>query len=84
MPESRAVERSIEPGNSAVCPVCGETVKFKARTQGRQVIANIYVNDAWDRRKHCPVGCSPSPHAPLGPPGRCAPSPRATHGAKGE
>ena len=44
MPESRAVERSIEPGNSAVCPVCGETVKFKARTQGRQIIANIYVN----------------------------------------
>ena len=68
MPESRAVERSIEPGNSAVCPVCGETVKFKARTQGRQVIANIYVNDVWDRVEHYHVECYTEAGQPFGEP----------------
>lgn len=68
MSESRAVERSIEPGNSAVCPVCGETVKFKARTQGRQVIANIYVNGSWDRVEHYHVDCYAQAGEPYGEP----------------
>ena len=44
---SRAVERPIEAGNSAVCAHCGTAVKFVARQQLRQVIANVYDNGVW-------------------------------------
>ena len=54
---SRAVNRSIEPGNSAVCPHCGQTVKFQARVQGRQVICNVYVDGKWDRVEHYHTEC---------------------------
>ena len=46
---SRAVIRTVEAGNSAVCTWCGEPVKFKAKLRLLQVIANVYVDGAWNR-----------------------------------
>lgn len=63
---SRAVTRTIEPGNSAICAHCGTPVKFVARTQGRQVIANVYVNDTWDRVEHFHADCYTEAGKPYG------------------
>ena len=64
--ESRAVTRTIEPGNSAVCVHCGTPVKFIARTQGKQVIANVYVDGAWDRVEHFHADCYDEADQPYG------------------
>ena len=50
--DSRAVVRPIEPGNSALCAHCGAPVKFVARAQLRQVIANVYSDGTWLRVEH--------------------------------
>ena len=55
--QSRAVERLVEPGNSATCAHCGAPVKFVARVQHRQVIANVYVAGTWDRVEHYHYDC---------------------------
>ena len=68
MPESRAVIRTIEPGNDADCARCGSAVKFVARTQGRQVIANVYVDRRWDRVEHFHADCYDRAGQPYGPP----------------
>jgi len=57
MKTSRAVERPIEPGNSAMCTFCGAQVKFVARAQLRQVIANVYVDGTWARVEHYHAEC---------------------------
>jgi hypothetical protein len=54
---SRAVVRSIEPGNDAICEHCGEQLKFVARSKGSQVIANVYVDGRWDRVEHYHDAC---------------------------
>ena len=63
---SRAVTRTIEPGNSAVCAHCGAPVKFVARTQGRQVIANVYVDGTWARVEHFHAECYDQANKPYG------------------
>jgi hypothetical protein len=63
---SRAVVRFIEPGNDAVCELCGEQVKFVARSKGRQVIANVYVDERWDRVEHYHDSCYDSAGEPYG------------------
>ena len=55
--KSRAVERQVEPGNSAVCAHCGAPVKFVARAQLRQVIANVYERGRWVRVEHYHADC---------------------------
>ncbi len=55
--QSRAVERLVEPGNSAMCAHCAAPVKFVARSQHRQVIANVYVGNTWDRVEHYHYDC---------------------------
>lgn len=55
--QSRAVERLVEPGNSAMCAHCRAPVKFVARSQHRQVIANVYVDNTWDRVEHYHYAC---------------------------
>jgi hypothetical protein len=65
---SRAVERSIEAGNSAVCVHCHEPVKFVARAHLRQVIANVYVDGAWDRVEHFHSDCYELAGYPYGEP----------------
>jgi hypothetical protein len=66
MSESRAVTRTIEPGNSAICVHCGAPVKFVARAQGRQVIANVYVDGNWDRVEHFHADCYEEAKQPYG------------------
>ena len=66
MSESRAVTRTIEPGNSAICVHCGAPVKFVARAQGRQVIANVYKDGAWDRVEHFHADCYGEAGEPYG------------------
>jgi hypothetical protein len=63
---SRAVVRFIEPGNDAVCERCGEQVKFVARSKDRQVIANVYVDERWDRVEHYHEGCYEAAGEPYG------------------
>ena len=74
MTQSRAVIRSIEPGNSALCIHCGAPVKFVARAQLRQVIANVYVKGTWDRVEHFHADCYDEAGTPYGP--ATAPPPR--------
>lgn len=73
-PRSRAVERLVEPGNSAVCAKCDAPVKFVARAQHRQVIANVYVASTWDRVEHyhydCYLEAGQAYGAPSRPPSR--------------
>jgi len=64
---SRAVLRTIEPGNSATCPVCRLIVKFQARTQGKQVIANVYEDGTWQRVEHYHEVCYQEAGEPYGP-----------------
>jgi hypothetical protein len=66
--KSRAVERTVEPGNSAVCAHCGAPVKFVARAQLRQVIANVYTDGAWSRVEHFHSECYGEAGAPYGEP----------------
>ena len=65
--DSRAVERPVEPGNSAMCTHCGAPVKFVARAQLRQVIANVYVEGTWDRVEHYHQDCYVEAGQPYGP-----------------
>jgi hypothetical protein len=67
MSQSRAVVRHIEPGNSANCAHCGAPVKFVARAQLRQVIANVYVDGSWDRVEHFHADCYGEAGEPYGP-----------------
>ncbi len=64
--QSRAVTRLIEPGNAASCAHCGEAVKFTAKTQRQQVIANVYVNGRWDRVEHFHSECYDEAGRPYG------------------
>jgi hypothetical protein len=66
LPVSRAVVRFIEPGNDAVCERCREQIKFLARSKGRQVIANVYVDERWDRVEHYHDECYQEAGEPYG------------------
>jgi hypothetical protein len=65
-PVSRAVLRRVEAGNTATCAHCGEPVKFTAKTQRQQVIANVYVNGRWDRVEHYHSECYDEAAQPYG------------------
>jgi hypothetical protein len=65
--KSRAVLRLIEPGNNASCEQCGTAVKFQARVQLRQVIANIYDAGVWLRVEHFHAECYQEAGQPYGP-----------------
>lgn len=65
--KSRAVGRPVEPGNSAMCAHCGAPVKFVARAQLRQVIANVYENGVWARVEHYHADCYTDAEEPYGP-----------------
>lgn len=67
--ESRAVERAIEPGNTASCAFCGSPVKFTAKSQLRQVIANVYEDGSWSRVEHFHAECYRRAGEPYGVPG---------------
>ena len=62
---TRAVLRRVEAGSMALCAGCGEHVKFAAKLNRLQVIANVYVDAKWDRVEHFHQECyedGGSPH----------------------
>jgi hypothetical protein len=65
---SRAVVRQVEPGNTATCAQCGAPIKFAARTQARQVIANLYTEGVWVRVEHYHSDCYQDAGEPYGEP----------------
>ena len=68
MTESRAVVRTVEAGNSAICAHCGVQVKFVARAQLRQVICNVYEDGVWQRVEHFHADCYLEASEPYGEP----------------
>lgn len=64
--KSRAVERSVEAGNSAGCAACGEPIKFVAKERLRQVIANVYEAGVWKRVEHFHHECYLTAGEPYG------------------
>lgn len=58
--------RPVDPGNDADCAHCGDPVKFAARHQRRQVIANVYVDGRWDRVEHFHEDCYDAAGSPYG------------------
>jgi hypothetical protein len=66
--KSRAVVRAIEPGCAATCVKCDEPVKFIARLNGRQVIANVYEDGRWNRVEHFHFECYVEAGQPYGEP----------------
>lgn len=54
---TRAVVRTIEPGNSMACTGCSQPVKFRAGKRGKRVIANVYDHGVWDRVEHWHLIC---------------------------
>jgi hypothetical protein len=64
--KSRAVVRTVEAGNTAVCVSCGEPVKFAAKTRRQQVICNVYVKGKWDRVEHFHAECYAEAGEPYG------------------
>ena len=67
MTKSRAVIRTVEAGNSAMCTHCGAQVKFVARAQLKQVIANVYDDGVWERVEHYHIDCYENADRPYGP-----------------
>jgi hypothetical protein len=65
---SRAVLRRVEAGSMALCTGCGEQVKFAAKQQRQQVIANVYVHGRWDRVEHFHDDCYVRASQPYGAP----------------
>jgi hypothetical protein len=65
---SRAALRRVEAGNLAVCVACDEQVKFAAKLNRMQVIANVYVDGRWDRVEHFHEECYLAAGAPYGEP----------------
>lgn len=63
---SRAVQRRVEAGSSVMCATCDEQVKFAAKQNRQQVIANVYVDGHWDRVEHYHADCYDSAGAPYG------------------
>lgn len=66
MTKSRAVIRTVEAGNSAMCSHCGAQVKFMARAQLKQVIANVYDAGVWKRVEHFHADCYTEANEPYG------------------
>ncbi len=66
--QSRAVTRAIEPGCAATCARCDQPVKFIARVNGRQVIANVYESGRWQRVEHFHYECYEEAESPYGEP----------------
>jgi len=67
-PTSRAALRRVEAGNLAICVHCDEQVKFAAKVNRMQVIANVYVDGRWDRVEHFHEECYELASAPYGEP----------------
>lgn len=63
---SRAVLRRVEAGSSEYCAACDEQVKFAAKQNRHQVIANVYVDGRWNRVEHYHSACYEAAGEPYG------------------
>jgi hypothetical protein len=63
---SRAVLRRVEPGSMSLCAFCDEQVKFAAKVNRQQVIANVYVDGRWHRVEHFHSECYEMAGEPFG------------------
>ena len=66
MLSSRAVVRRVEAGSAAICAACDAQVKFTAKAQRQQVIANVYVDGRWNRVEHYHFECYAEAGEPYG------------------
>ena len=64
---SRAVLRRVEAGSMSLCAHCDEQVKFAAKLNRQQVIANVYVDAKWARVEHFHAECYDLAGEPYGP-----------------
>ena len=65
---SRAVQRRVEAGSSVECAGCAQQVKFAAKQNRQQVIANVYVDGRWTRVEHFHAECYDEAGRPYGTP----------------
>lgn len=65
---SRAAQRRVEAGSSVMCVTCDEQVKFAAKQNRQQVIANVYVESRWARVEHYHAECYEAAGSPYGKP----------------
>ena len=65
---SRAAQRRVEAGSSVMCAACDEQVKFAAKQNRQQVIANVYLAGRWDRVEHYHAECYQQAGEPHGNP----------------
>lgn len=65
--QSRAVQRHIQAGSSALCAGCEEAVKFATKVRRHQIIANVYDNGRWNRVEHYHPECYAEAGEPHGP-----------------
>jgi len=65
---TRAVTRRVEAGSMALCAHCRNQVKFAAKQNRMQVIANVYVKGRWDRVEHFHDACYLEVGKPYGEP----------------
>ncbi len=63
---SRAAQRRVEAGSSVFCVTCDEQIKFAAKQNRQQVIANVYVDGRWDRVEHFHKECYDAAGSPYG------------------
>ena len=52
----------------AICAQCDEQVKFAAKLNKMQVIANVYVEGKWERVEHYHEECYDTAGGPYGEP----------------
>ena len=64
--KSRAVARSVEAGCIADCAECTTQIRYSAKLKPRQVIANVYENDKWQRVEHYHEECYLLANSPYG------------------
>jgi len=64
---TRAVLRRVEAGSSAICAACGTQVKFMAKQNRQQAIANVYIDGRWNRVEHFHAECYVEAGEPWGP-----------------
>ena len=69
---SRAVTRTVEAGNSAICVHCDEQVKFTAKMRTYQIICNVYDHGQWVKVEHFHAECYDLAQQPHGEPGPLA------------
>jgi hypothetical protein len=67
-PASRAVRKLVDPGNNQSCKFCGEYIKFMARIQVKQIIANVYEDGKWLRIDYFHDECYDKAGQPFGEP----------------